>query len=229
MMKRSMIGALMLGGAMVLSAAMAKVATPTVRVSDSRPPVHLAQVFPTKFGDWKEDTDLVQAVVNPATQAELDKIYAQTLSRTYVNSKGERIMLSVAYGTDQSDNLSVHFPEGCYGGQGFAVGPTRHLKIDTATGTIPVARLSAALNARHEPITYWVVVGDRVVDNSWDMKKVKLSYALRGLIPDATLVRVSSITPDEESGFALQDDFVRQMLAAMPEQQQRHYAGTTRG
>lgn len=227
-MNKSLFTGLLMCSIMLVSAAMARVATPTVRTADLRPAITLATAIPEKFGDWQEDKSLIAAVVNPTVQAELDMIYAQTLSRTYVNRHGERIMLSIAYGADQRDNLAVHFPEGCYGGQGFAVTPTVYGQMQTGAGPIPIARLVAMQNSRVEPITYWVIVGDKSVYDAWQVKKLKLQYALKGLIPDATLMRVSSITGDTEGGYRLQDDFVNQMLAAMPPAHRQHFAGTGR-
>ena len=224
-MNTSWLQSRILGGAMLLSGGLAKMVTPTTKLSDSRPPMVLAEAIPSKFGDWEEDREQVSAVVNPTAAAEIARIYAQTLSRTYVNKDGERIMLSIAYGTDQSDNLSVHFPEGCYVGQGFAIGATTRGGLDTSVGKVPVARLVASMNSRNEPITYWVVVGDKAVDSSWEMKKVKLKYALRGEIPDATLMRVSNITGDVEHGYRLQQQFVSAMLASMKPDARYHFSG----
>ena len=224
-MNTSWFQSCILGGAMLLTAGVAKVVTPTIRLSDSRPPLVLTEVIPSKFGDWEEDREQVSAVVNPTAAAEIARIYAQTLSRTYINKNGERIMLSIAYGTDQSDNLSVHFPEGCYVGQGFAIGATTRGGLATSVGAVPVARLVASMNSRNEPITYWVVVGDKAVDSSWEMKKVKLNYSLRGEIPDATLMRVSNITGNVEQGYQLQQQFVSAMLASMTPAARYHFSG----
>lgn len=225
-MNKSVVLSLVMGGMMLAAALCTKAVTPTVRLSDTRPQIILSSAIPTRFGDWQEDVSQVAAVVNPSTVAELNKIYAETLSRTYVNQQGERIMLSIAYGTDQRDNLSVHFPEGCYGGQGFAVGETSQISLPTRAGAIPASRMVATLNNRIEPITYWVVVGDKAVPNSWEVKKTKLAYAVRGLIPDATLMRVSSIDNDTEAGFRLQQAFVDQLLQSMPLNLRAHFAGT---
>lgn len=227
MNKKILVAGIMMGGLMLFSGAVAKLISPTIKIADTRPAVDLNRVIPLQFGDWEEDKAQVSSVVNPTTEAALKEIYAQTLSRTYVNRSGERIMLSIAYGTDQSDNLSVHFPEGCYVGQGFGVTPTAFEKISTTFGEIPAARLVANMYTRIEPVTYWIVVGDKVVTTSWDMKKVKLAYSLKGLIPDATLMRVSSITPDRAAGYRLQQEFVDQMLKALTPAQRSHFAGLT--
>ncbi len=224
-MNRRKIAGCAMGVLMLLGAWCTKAVTPTIRVADTRPRIVLDSAIPKQFGDWHEDVDQIAAVVNPTTQAELTKIYAETLSRTYVNTAGQRIMLSIAYGTEQRDNLSVHFPEGCYGGQGFAVGPTSKFSLKTMAGDIASSRMVATLNNRVEPITYWVVVGDKAVPNSWELKKVKLAYAVKGMIPDATLMRVSSITSNSDEGYLLQQQFVNALLAALPPNLRQHFAG----
>ena len=214
-----------MGSLMLLSGGFASIATPTIKIADSRPAINLDSAIPERFGDWEENRTEMSAVVNPTVQSEIKRIYAQMLSRTYVNRRGERIMLSIAYGTDQSDDLSIHFPEGCYAGQGFAVSQTTHGTLSTFAGLIPTARLVASMNNRNEPITYWVVVGEKAVYDAWQMKKMKLSYALKGLIPDATLMRVSNVTSDSAGGYQLQQDFINQMLMAMTPAHRTHFAG----
>jgi EpsI family protein len=225
-MRNSLKSGVLMGALMFGTVGLAAFATPTIRVAELRPSIDLETAIPKQFGEWEEDRNQVAAVVNPATVAELNKIYAQTLSRTYVNHAGERIMLSIAYGTDQSDNLSVHFPEGCYGGQGFSVTPTVRGMLDTSAGPIPTARLVAAQYNRNEPITYWIVVGERAVYDAWQLKKAKLGYALKRQIPDATLMRISNVTVDNEAGYKLQQKFLNEMLAAMTPDHRRHFSGT---
>ncbi len=215
----------LLCGLMLLSGWAAKLAEPTVRIADSHAQIMLDSAVPKQFGDWREDVSQASAVINPTTEQALQRIYAQTLSRTYVNQQGARIMLSIAYGADQRDNLSVHFPEGCYGGQGFAVTAVEADVLKTGQGTLPVSRMVATLNNRIEPISYWVMVGEKAVRDSWEMKKVKLAYALKREIPDATLVRVSNIDPDAAEAYQLQQQFVSQMFDAMTPQARRHFSG----
>ena len=94
---------------------------PTVHLADTRPKIELETLFPKAFGDWVVDDRMPVQLVSPDTAALLSKIYNQTLSRTYVNAKGEQIMLSVAYGGDQSDATRAHRPEVCYPAQGFQI------------------------------------------------------------------------------------------------------------
>lgn len=215
--KHLMIGLAMLG-AFGLSYAL----TPQTKIADQGPKLDLETLVPKQFGIWKLDETLIPLQVNPELQAALDKVYNQTLSRTYVSLTGERVMLSIAYGADQGDNLQIHLPEGCYKGQGFAVGDKTESAMQTLFGQIPVSKLVASMGRRNEPITYWVVVGGEVARNNWEMKKAKLKHALKGEIADGILVRVSSITPDTERGYDLQRAFSEAMLKAMtPEQRAR--------
>lgn len=48
-----------------------------------------------------------------------------------------------------------------------------------------------------------------------ERKLEQVRFALTGSIPDGLLFRVSSIGVDELASFALQEDFVRQLLPAL--------------
>lgn len=188
---------------------------PTKRLADSRAKVELETMFPKAFGDWALDARMAVQLISPDTQAMLDKIYNQTLSRTYVNSKGDRIMLSVAYGGDQSDGTRAHRPEVCYPAQGFQVAAMRKSAIDVSVRTLPVRQLVATLGSRVEPITYWTVVGERVALSGSEQKLAQLAYSVRGLIPDGLLVRVSNVGPAGEAAYALHQAFIAQLALAL--------------
>src|SRR6187455_2857340 len=110
--------ALLIATLMVAASIGGVVAKPGVKVSDEAP-ISLEKMIPQQFGDWREEPQRYVQVVNPQTQELLDKLYSQILTRTYVNSSGYRVMLSLAYGTDQRGSLQAHKPEVCYPAQGF--------------------------------------------------------------------------------------------------------------
>lgn len=176
---------------------------PTIHLADQVGKPDLEQMFPKRFGAWEVDASIPVILPAPDVQARLDKIYNQVLSRTYVDRRtGERIMLSVAYGGDQSDGTRLHRPEVCYPAQGFQILSNRQAQLGLRDRSLPVRQLESLLGERHEPITYWVVVGDQIVTSATQQKLVQLGYGVRGLIPDGMLVRVSSI--DRDTGKALQ-------------------------
>ena len=216
---------LVAGLAMFLAAGLALAMKPTRKLSDTRPPLDLETAVPKAFGDWKVDPSIVPLQVSPDVQAALDKLYNQTLARTYINSHGERIMLSIAYGGDQSDQLQVHRPEVCYAAQGFQILGTRPDRLAIGPSAIPVKRVVAASGARREPITYWVTVGDQAVPTGLRQKFTQLGYGFRGTVPDGMLVRISSLSSDDAAAYKLQDGFAAQLLAAVPEDARTRFGG----
>jgi EpsI family protein len=211
---------------MVAAGAMAHIARPTIKIADSGPKVDLEALFPRTFGDWRVDDRMPVILPSPDLQAKLDAIYNQVLSRTYVNGRGERVMLSVAYGGDQSDGTSAHRPEVCYPAQGFQVVANQSGRIDLDGHRIPVRRLVTRLGARVEPLTYWIVVGDEVVTSGTQQKLAQLRYGMRGLIPDGMLVRISSIGGDEGQAYALQSKFLNDMVRAIEPEQRGRVVGS---
>lgn len=212
-MRKSIIISIFLGILMVSSGALTKALTPTKKIADQQERIDLEIMIPIEFGDWRVDKSIIPLQVDAETQAMLDKIYNQTLSRTYVNSIGERIMLSVAYGGDQSDNLAVHKPEVCYYAQGFEIMKTYTDELLTQYGKLPIKRLLAVKGYRNEPITYWVTVGNKAVLPGIDEKLQQLKYGLTGNVPDGMLVRVSSIDVDNAKAYQLQTVFIQNLLS----------------
>lgn len=208
--------------AMALAAWLAHAFTPRHKIADDRPLGPLEQLVPARFGDWRIDDSLPAILPSPEVQERLDRIYNQVLSRTYVDAQGRHIMLSIAYGGDQSDGTTAHKPEVCYPAQGLEIVFNRTGTLDVDGQVLPVRRLRAKLGARHEPITYWIVVGDQAVTSGSGMKRVQLRYGLRGQIPDGVLVRISSLDRDAEAAWALHASFVRALGASLaPDVRQR--------
>ena len=202
---------LSIGLAMLVAVAMAYVLTPREKIADHGPKVDLETMIPKQFGDWKMDETVAQAVVNPEIKAKLEKIYRQTLSRTYINTEGNKIMLSIAYGSDQSNNNSIHHPEICYPSQGFKISQETDSEINTKFGTIPVRRMVAEKENRIEPVTYWITLGNKVVKTTlWRI--ARLTYGISGKIPDGILFRVSTISNDQIIDFNLQNTFIKSLL-----------------
>lgn len=189
---------------------------PTTRLADTRPKVDLEAMFPKDFGTWQVDERMPVQLVSPDTQAMLNKIYNQTLSRTYVNSKGDRIMLSVAYGGDQSDGTRAHRPEVCYPAQGFQIDGRRDSVLSLGGQNLRVRQLVSRLGGRVEPITYWITVGERIAIGGTEQKFAQLAYSTRGVVPDGMLVRVSNIEPDAKKAYQMHHVFLTEMALAIP-------------
>lgn len=214
--------------ALMIAASVSAVALrPTVKMADHGPKVELEAMIPKQFGDWRVDESIVPLLPAPDVQAQLDKIYNQTLARTYVNGRGQRVMLSIAYGGDQSDAMQVHLPEVCYAAQGFQVKRSAEVALAVQDGQVPVRRVIATLGNRIEPITYWITLGDRVVNGGIERKLAQMKFGVAGSIPDGMLVRFSSIGRDVDDAYKLHEGFVREMLSTLRPEDRNRIAGRT--
>jgi EpsI family protein len=228
-MNRRFAVSLVLGLAMAGAAALTGVLTPRVHLAASHTRFSLEAMIPPAFGGWRVDASLQPLTVDAERQGVLDKIYDQTLSRSYVNPEGQRVMLSIAYGGDQSKALQLHLPEVCYVAQGFELLQSHDGQLRTPYGTLPVRRLVAVQNTRHEPITYWITIGDRAIRSGIEQKLQRLAYGLSGTIPDGMLVRVSTIQASDDAAYRLQDRFVGDMLGALGDAGRLRLRGVVKG
>jgi EpsI family protein len=200
---------------MVATVVLANVMKPVDLALVDKSEFSLERAIPKKFGEWEHDANVSIQMVNPQTQAVLDKIYSQTLTRTYVNGKGQRIMLSLAYGSDQRGSLQAHKPEICYPAQGFSVGATGMSKLATPIGNLGINRMMAIRGQRTEPVTYWFTAGNQQVESAFERRLVELKSLMTGKIPDGLLFRVSSIDKVPSSAYGMHDQFVSQLISVV--------------
>lgn len=211
---------------MIVASVLAVVMRPSQTMADHRKKFDLELMIPKKFGEWQEEKQSFTQVVNPQQKELIDRLYSQTLSRSYRNDEGYRIMLSIAYGGNQTEEFQMHTPELCYPAQGFVVNSKTTDALDAGGTHIPIIRMYARLGQRHEPITYWTTVGDRAVKNGVHKKLIEMSYTLTGKIPDGMLVRVSSLDEDPQRAYGYHDKFIHQMISSMAPDERARLVGT---
>lgn len=198
--------------------------------ANARALVPLEALFPQRVGEWQPDPVSVGFVRPAFEQAKKFQMYDQVLERVYVNPAGERIMLSVAYGRQQSVGLQMHRPEVCYKAGGFEVGPVSAGRVDLPGHVLSVKRLVATMPDRQEPITYWRLLGDQLVTDEARFKLDQVAAGLKGRgIDDGLLVRVSSLGADAEAAWRLQAEFVQALDQVQDEAQRRRTTGARAG
>lgn len=206
--------ALILGGVCFGAAALAAGLKPSQHTAATGPQVNLDALLPESFGGWSLDRSVVPLEPSADVVEKIARIYDATLSRTYAQGN-QRVMLSVAYGGDQSGRLRVHRPEACYSAQGFQVRVLRQQLISAAGHPVEVKRLMASLGMRQEPITYWIRVGEETVASNIGQRLIQMRYSLTGQIPDGLIFRVSTLGRDPEAEFPVHDRFINDLIAAL--------------
>lgn len=204
----------------------AYVATPRILLADTLPKITLESIVPKTIGQWQMDRNEAVAIADPQQKQTIDAIYSDTLSRIYVSPQGTKMMLSIAYGRNQTDESSVHYPEVCYPAQGMQVSSPVIEQITLNGRTRAVKHLVAKRGeAMLEPITYWVVIGNHMVVGGTGQKLAQLSYGLNGKVPDGMILRVSSIGESTAKEFEMQRVFLEQLIRSLPENMQERFAG----
>jgi EpsI family protein len=215
--------ALIVIGLMLASAA-AWLLTPRWRQHAARAP--LASMVPASFAGWRE-IPLAAGAVDPRAQlpgeADREAPYDDVLMRSYQNRHGDTVMLALAYGSHQRQEVKIHRPELCYTAQGYEV--LRHARMDLPLASAAAqpargARMLVRGSDRMEAVSYWIRIGDLYSRSAWQTRSHIFTEGLHGRVVDGILVRVSQVVPDATSAtaqrFALQEEFLAQLVHALP-------------
>mgnify|MGYP001268964777 CR=1 FL=1 len=229
-MNRSRRRALVLAVAMGSTAALARWVQPSGEWQGDLDGFSLDAIFPQVFGPWKVD-EVSRDFVRPADQdGKLYGVYDRLLERTYIDEQGYRIMLSVAFGAEQSASMQLHRPEVCYRYGGYNVGVPEHIQIELAGRAIPAARLQTELPGRPEPVTYWTVLGGLAARDLSQIRRRRLELALQRKRLDGMLVRISSVDPDPRRAYARQASFADALVRAIaPAERSKVIGAPTQG
>lgn len=191
------------------------------------PDPNLEQALPERFGEWRLlPNPLVQASVVTKGATSTDQPYDEIVSRTYVNARGEMIMLALAYGKNQRQEVKVHRPELCYPAQGFKVlslqaNQFAGVRSEVAGRDVTGQRMVVDGRGNKEVVSYWIRIGDTYSSNPWRIRWQIIQEGLQGRMTDGILVRVSQRVPSDANPAAtypLLESFARDMVQALPAQ-----------
>ena len=233
-MKMNRVQIVLASIALLAAAVMAEVLAPRELMARTSASLNLETVIPKQFGTWT----LVPSIspVTPAdpegyveADANSTRIYSQEVGRGYTDGRGNTVMLMVAYGPVQNYRLKAHRPEMCYTAAGFRVSAKTSAEVSYRDGVAPlkVAHVIAERESRFEPISYWMRVGNDITTGVIDRQLIRLKYGLRGIIPDGALMRVSTIGLPQKASYELQDQFIRDLIAAIAPQDRSFFIGTS--
>ena len=174
----------------------------------------LEDLVPKKIGRW--NFVATSGLVVPPNDPLVTKLYSQQLTRVYSDGVNPPLMLLMAQSATQTGFLQVHRPDFCYQASGYHISPIRPHAIPLGSGTIPASWMDATLEGGTERVVFWTRIGDRIPGSWVDQKLAVAEQNLRGVIPDAILVRMSMIADNPAVARAAIDGFAREMLAAIP-------------
>jgi len=174
----------------------------------------LDELVPKSIGYW--NFVAASGLVVPPNDQLLQALYSQLLTRVYWDGVSPPVMLLVAQNGSQTGFLQVHRPEACYTASGYQISAVTPHPIQLGSKVVAANSMDATAGGPTEHVVYWTRVGNRM-PASWKEQKLAVAEQnLEGIIPDAILVRVSTVTDDAEAGRAAIDNFVRALLGAIP-------------
>lgn len=223
--KNNSIQIFLLGFFMVVASYLGYKLKPSVDPESTTASFNIEHAIPLSFNDWVVDDSVVPVKIDPQVQANLDKTYDQVLSRTYKNHHGDRVMLSIAYGSKQSKTLQVHKPETCYTAQGFLIKSTTNVSFGFGNYHIKARKVIAVNGARIEPILYWIRFGDTTAYGGIEQTIKRVQLGLRGVVADGLLFRVSSVDENVELGYQKQNSFLNDLLSAIDRKDRAFFIG----
>lgn len=187
----------------------------------------LADLVPRRFGAWtSEDVGDPLAINGPGTLS--SKLYNQLVTRAYSDGRGPQVLMLLAHGDRQSDELQLHRPEICYPAFGYALLKNEPTSVPLGAQVgLPARKLLAKSPSNEESVIYWTRLGENFPVSFNEQRTARFKDTLEGIIPDGILCRFS--TADNTAGaWPRLEQFVRGLVAATGQQGQRVLVGTER-
>lgn len=218
---------ILIGGSCLLGAGAAWALTPRRRVTLM---THgsLAGVVPRAFPGWVSQD--VGNLVAPKEEDSLSaQLYQETIERVYRNADGVQIMVLMAHGDTQSNELQLHRPEVCYPAFGYAISRSRALDLPLASGvTLPARTMVAEAPNRRENILYWSRLGEFMPVNGGEQRMYRLKTAMDGYIADGLLARFSVVGTDQNAAVSVLEGFITALIRNVPAAQRQGLIGAAR-
>ena len=183
----------------------------------------LDKVLPEKLGRWTFVSS--SGLVVPPEDQLARALYSQLLTRVYADKAGTPVMLLVAQSGSQTGILQIHRPEICYTAGGYTLSDIQPHSVQLPGRTIPAMTLAAKSDNRTEQMLYWTRIGDHL-PTSWRQQRLAVAIDnLKGKIPDAVMVRVSTYGNDKAAALATIDEFIKTMMESIAPAARRVFVG----
>jgi EpsI family protein len=177
----------------------------------------LSRLIPAVLPGWTS-RDVSDFVAPKEPDSLAAQLYSQTVGRVYSRlSDGAALMMMLAYGDTQSDDLQLHRPEVCYPAFGFEIKRNVVLPLQIGAGvTVPSRALLAVAPQGRETVVYWSRLGEFMPLDRRQQQIARFRTALKGDVADGVLARFSVSESDGPAAVGLIEDFVPALLRATP-------------
>lgn len=219
----------LIGTACVTAAAASLVLKPTKAVSLLAQGQKLDAILPSSFKDWSSRD--VSDVFAPPTEDSLQaKLYAETVGRLYLQaSTGTQVLMLMAHGDVQSNELQVHRPEVCYPAYGLQILTSEPLAVSLAPGVNLPARKLIAQSSREELATiYWTRLGEYLPTSGSEQRWDRIRTAIDGYVPDGLLARFSIEGTEPERQIPVIQSFISTLISEVGASSRNALIGTDR-
>jgi EpsI family protein len=187
----------------------------------------LDDIVPRSFGAWtSEDVGDPLALNGPGTLS--SKLYNQLVTRLYSDGRsGARVMMLLAHGERQSDELQLHRPEICYPAFGYEllVDDPEQLPLGGRV-SLPARRLLARSPNDEERVIYWTRVGESFPISAGEQRRARFENTMAGVVPDGVLCRFS--TANAGAAWTGLHQFLLELIEATPPAGRQVLVGSAR-
>jgi EpsI family protein len=145
------------------------------------------------------------------------RLYNQLVTRLYRNTEtNAQVMMLLAYGARQSDDLQLHRPEICYPAFGYTLVKNQPTQVPLAdSASVPARRLVAENAEGREYVVYWSRLGEFLPQDGSQQREARFLNAFHGLVPDGVLCRFSTWANDEASAWTTANGFIAALVSNM--------------
>jgi EpsI family protein len=145
------------------------------------------------------------------------------------DQSGAQLLMLMAHGDSQSNELQLHRPEVCYPAFGFSLTASEPLQLMIGKHvTLPARRLLAQSSRETQAVLYWTRLGEYFPVSVTEQRLNRLNTAMHRYIPDGLLARFSMRKSGAGDAFADISEFVPALLAEIPKDRRRVFVGTAR-
>lgn len=195
-------------------------------------PIQISKMIPDSFNDWKEvSSNQLKVGVYTDERGNATGLgpYDQVVNKEFMNSKGQKVLLTIAWVQSQKQEVKVHRPELCYPAQGFSITnlAEKNFNVKSLTGQTVAGKEMLASNGTYtEAVSYWIRTGDIYTTNPWKVRFYLFKQGLKGRVLDGVLVRVSTpavFGKDQQDLYSINQAFINDLIQSIQDKAQLRY------